>query len=87
MKRKSFVAAILLVAMVIVLAGCNYVSRPVGAGNNAQDSSSMLDVLMQQPIKTITEQTVVTQIQKPPVTPEEPTPQEPEVPEEPQEET
>lgn len=88
MKRKSFVAAVLLLAMVIVLAGCNYVSRPVGAGNNAQDSSSMLDVLMEQPTKTITEQTIIIEEQKPAEPkPEEPTPEAPEEPEEPQEET
>ena len=65
MKRKSVVAGVLLLAMVIVLAGCNYVSRPVGAGNNAQDSSSMLAVLMQQPVKTIIEETTQVETVRP----------------------
>lgn len=87
MKHKSLVAAVLLLAMVIVLAGCNYVSRPVGAGNNAQDSSSMLGVLMQQPTKTIIEETTQVEVIKPNTsTPQEPTPEEP-TPEEPVVET
>ncbi len=65
MKRKSFVAALLLLVMVVVLAGCNYVSRPVGAGNNAQDNSSMLGVLMQQPTKTTVEVTTQIEVQRP----------------------
>ena len=67
MKRKSLVAAVLLLVMVIALTGCNYVSRPVGAGNNAQDNSSMLGVLMQQPTLTITEESITNEVQKPPV--------------------
>ncbi len=65
MKRKSVVALSLLLAMVIMLAGCNYVSRPVGAGNNAQDTSSMLSALMKQPTKTVIEQSTVIEVEKP----------------------
>ncbi len=61
MKRKSLVAAVLLLVMLLVMAGCNYVSRPVGAGNNASDSSSMLAVLLEKPKKTTVEQATIEQ--------------------------
>lgn len=59
MRRKSVIAIVLLITMVFVLAGCNYVSRPVGAGNNSSDNSSILSNLLKQPTKTIYEETEV----------------------------
>lgn len=63
MKRKSIAAILLLVAMVFALVGCNYVGRPVGAGNNATDTGNMLSKLLEQPTKTVIEQSEV-QIQE-----------------------
>jgi len=67
MKRKSVAAVALLLVLAFVLAGCNYVGRPVGAGNHALDTSNKLSVLLKQPTKTVVEQTVqnITEIQKP----------------------
>ena len=90
MRRKSALAVILMIVMVVALTGCNYVSRPIGAGNNASDNSSLLAALLQQPTKTIiTENTVVLTDPVVKEEPEEPTeePEEPtEEPEEPTEE-
>lgn len=84
MKRKSLIAIALLLVLVFVLAGCNYVSRPIGAGNHASDTSSQLSVLLKQPTKTVVQQTVqnITEILKEPEKqPSEPEPEpEPEPP-------
>lgn len=71
MKRKSLAAVALLLVLAFVLAGCNYVSRPIGAGNHTMDTSNKLSELLKQPTKTIVQQTVhnITEVQKePPVT-------------------
>ena len=68
MKRKSVAAVALLLVLAFVLAGCNYVGRPIGAGNHAMDTSNKLSELLKQPTKTIVEQTVqnITEIEKAP---------------------
>ena len=68
MKRKSVAAIALLLVMVLVLAGCNYVSRPIGAANHAMDTSNKLSELLKQPTKTVVQQTVhnITEIEKAP---------------------
>lgn len=88
MKRKSLAAVALLLVLAFILAGCNYVSRPVGAGNHASDTSSQLSVLLKQPTKTIVETTVenIINVPKEPETPEEPPAEEPPAEEPPAEE-
>ncbi len=46
MKFKKILAAVMIVAMLAIMAGCNYVSRPYGAGNNSSDISSTLSELL-----------------------------------------
>lgn len=46
MKFKRILAVLMLIAAVVALAGCNYVSRPSGAANNMEDISSMLGGLL-----------------------------------------
>ncbi len=71
MKRKSIAAVAMLLVLAFLLVGCNYVSRPIGAGNHASDTSSQLSVLLKQPTKTIVETTIenITEIPKEPETP------------------
>lgn len=46
MKLKNILAGVLLFVMILALAGCNYIERPMGAKNNSQDTSSKLASLL-----------------------------------------
>ena len=46
MNLKRISAILMIVAVVLSLAGCNYVGRPSGAANNSEDISSMLKNLL-----------------------------------------
>lgn len=46
MKLKRILAVLMIAVVVIGLAGCNYVSRPLGAANNGEDISSVLKNLL-----------------------------------------
>ncbi len=46
MNLKRISAILMIVAIVLSLAGCNYIGRPSGAANNSEDISSMLKNLL-----------------------------------------
>lgn len=46
MNLKRISAILMIVAVVLSLAGCNYIGRPSGAANNSEDISSMLKNLL-----------------------------------------
>lgn len=46
MKLKKILAVLMIAAIVISMAGCNYISRPYGAANNGEDISSVLKNLL-----------------------------------------
>lgn len=46
MKFRKILSVVLIVMMVLTMAGCNYVGRPKGAGNNQDDISSKLKDLL-----------------------------------------
>ncbi len=46
MNLKRISAVLMIIAVVLSLAGCNYIGRPSGAANNSEDISSMLKNLL-----------------------------------------
>ncbi len=50
MKFRKTLAAVLLIALMGTLAGCNYISRPKGAANNGEDISGKLSSLLTIPV-------------------------------------